>query len=467
MVSGEEGRSGWNRWGGSGIPVGWLAPSFRSGRAKRAEESHTIAVARLAGLGPWCRLHAMSEERGDLPGLFVRRLPGRRAVSAGIWLVGGAAHDPAELAGATHLVEHLTLRRCGGRGRRELARLVDRLGGGVDAWTGAEGMGVTVQTTADALDEALDLLTDAVLEPTFDAADVELERRVALAELELARSDPEDRVEEAILRAAWGPHPLARPIIGDAESLARLGPRSLEEHHRRMIRPGGLLAVVCGDVDPGRVAHRLGRLPLGGSPVAPPLPALRFRAGTVVEPWPAGDQVYARLAFPGVGLASNEVTALLVLNHILGGGASSRLFQRLREEEGLTYDVFSGLILRRPGGLVEIGWACNATLFERVREVVWEELETLPGTLERREVAVAVESMSRGLTLDAEDASARCAMEASELLERGRPFELETAVAELKSVTVERLRELAARIFQPGSVARAVCGPEHVLERVA
>jgi len=409
----------------------------------------------------------MNEGRFPLPGLFVRRLAGRRTVSAGVWLVRGAAHDPVELAGATHLVEHLTLRRCGGRDRRELARLVDRLGGGVDAWTGAEGMGITVQTTADALDGALDLLVDAVLDPTFDPEDVELERRVALAELDLTRSDPEDRVEEAILRAAWGGHPLARPIIGDGVSLERLTPGSLRRHHGQLVRPGGLLAVVVGDVEAEDVARRLERLPLGTPLRTPTLPGLEFTAGTAVEPWSAGDQAYARLAFPAEGISSPEVAALLVLNRILGGGASSRLFQRLREEEGLTYDIFSGLVLRRSGGLVEIGWACGAEVFTRVQDAVLEELEALPRNLSFEEVAVAVEAMRRGLTMDAEDPVARCSMEASELLERGRPFELETVVAELEAVDVEALRRLAGRTFRRETMARAVCGPEAVLEQVA
>lgn len=409
----------------------------------------------------------MNEGEVPLPGLFVRCLPDRRTVSAGVWLLRGAAHDPVELAGATHLVEHLTLRRCGERERRELARLVDRLGGGVDAWTGAEGMGITVQTTNDALDEVLELLTDAVLEPTFEPEDVDLERRVTLAELDLTHSDPEDRVEEAILRAAWGEHPLARPIIGDAASIERLTPGALRQHHEGLIRSGGLLAVVVGDVEPAGVASRLGRLPLGAPLRRPQLPGLGFTPGFVAEPWPAGDQAYARLAFPAPGISSDEVPAFLVLNRILGGGASSRLFQRLREEEGLTYDVFSGLVLRRPGGLVEIGWTCGGEVFAQVHTIVLEELYRVGRDLGPEELAVAVEAMTRGLVMDAEDPAARCAMEASELLDRDRPFELGVVVEELEAVDVETLRELAARTFRPENMAQAVCGPEAVLERVA
>ena len=112
------------------------------------------------------------------PALLLQTTPGRETVAAGVWITRGAAHDPQTIAGATHLVEHLTLRACGSHDRWALARLVDRLGGEVDAWTSTELMGVSVNTTADATGDALDLLGDAVLSPTFEPDDVELERRV-------------------------------------------------------------------------------------------------------------------------------------------------------------------------------------------------------------------------------------------------------------------------------------------------
>ena len=203
-------------------------------------------------------------------------MPGRKTVAAGVWITRGAAHDPEDLAGATHLVEHLTLRACGGRDRRSLAQIVDRLGGEVDAWTSSELMGISVNTTVDALDDALDLLTDAVLSPTFAAADVDLELRVTKAELDLIADDPAERVEEALLKAAWGDHPLARPVIGTRKTLENLTPEALELHHRSLVVPGGMLAAVVGDAEPARVAARLARLPLQLTPQLPPLPPLRW-----------------------------------------------------------------------------------------------------------------------------------------------------------------------------------------------
>jgi predicted Zn-dependent peptidase len=371
------------------------------------------------------------------------------------------------MAGATHLVEHLTLRRCGDHDRRSLARLVDRLGGDVDAWTSFELMGVTVQTTVDALAAGIELLVDAVVEPTFDPEDVELERRVAQAELELIRDDPTEQVEEGILRAAWGDHPLARPVIGTPETLARLTADSLRRHHDTLIQSGRMLAVVAGDVEEREVAERLRRLSLDRFPTPPALPALQWQGHHHTVRRSGLDQAHARIAFPTVAIGDPRVVVLTVLNRILGVGASSRLFQRLREEEGLTYDIWSAPALRRLGGLLEVGWACAPGVFGDVWRLVAEELRRFVTDVDADEVEVVKEGMRRGLAIDAELLGARCAMDVAEVLERGRRFDLEVTEAEIGAVTVEEVRELAADLLRPERMAAAVCGPKDLSLQVA
>jgi predicted Zn-dependent peptidase len=401
------------------------------------------------------------------PALLVHTTPGRKAILCGVWVLHGSAHERPESAGATHLVEHLTLRRCGTHDRRSLARLVDRLGGEVDAWTGFEMMGVTVQTTVDAFDEGVGLLVDAVLTPTFDPVDVELERRVSLAELELIRDDPVEQVEEAIAHAAWGNHPLARPVIGSSKSLGALTPEALREHHRTMMASGRVLAAVVGDVEPAEVAQRLRRLPLDQIPTPPQLPPLQWRGRHRVLGRAGIDQAHARIAFPTMASGDPEVVVLTVLNRILGVGASSRLFQRLREDEGLTYDIWSAPTLRRLGGMLEVGWACTPEVFSEVRRLVAEELGRCRADIEADEVEVAKEGMMRGLVADAEVPAARCAMDVAELLERGRRFDPEVAADEISAVTVSQVRALADQLLQPERMAAAVCGPEGLEIRVA
>jgi predicted Zn-dependent peptidase len=394
------------------------------------------------------------------PALLIQNLPGRETVAAGVWVTRGSAHEPEELAGATHLVEHLTLRRCGGRDRRVMAALVDRLGGDVDAWTGTEMMGVSMATTVDSLGDGLELLVDAIAAPSFEPEDVELERRVILAELELIHDDPSELVEEALLRAAWGGHPLARPVIGSAESVASMDVATLRRHHAELIRSGRLIVALAGDLDGNGALACLERLDLSVVPHRPRLPALEWSADreTVTRTW--ADQVHTRIGFEAIPSGDDRLAELSVLNRVLGNGSSSRLFQRLREGEGLTYDIWSGLALRRPGGLLEIGWACAPEVNHEVWRLVLDEVERLPLDLNPDEVEVAQEGMLRGLLMDSDQPMARCAMDVAEVLDRGRRFDLGRVREELEAVTIEGVRELAETILRPDRMAAALCGPE-------
>jgi predicted Zn-dependent peptidase len=328
-------------------------------------------------------------------------------------------------------------------------------------------MGISINTTADALGDALDLLVDAVLRPTFAPEDVELERRVTLAEIELIADDPAERVAEALLQAAWGDHPLARPVIGSVETLEALTPDILRRHHDSLVAPGGMVAAVVGDVAREEVMAHLSSLPLGAPPQPAPLPPLGWHGVHLDLSREGTDQVHARLAFEALGAANPRVPALVVLNRTLGDGAASRLFQRLREDEGLTYDIWSSPVFRRPGGLLEVGWACAPPAFPDAWRLVNEELARLALDLTAVEVDAAKEGLLRGLRMDMESPSGWCSLDVGEYLERGRRFGPERACRELEAVTVDEVRSLAGEILRPERRASAVCGPEGAAIRVA
>ncbi len=394
------------------------------------------------------------------PNLLVQKIPGRRTVSAGIWIAHGAAHDEADLAGVTHLVEHLTLRRCGTHSRRELAMLVDRLGGEVDAWTSSETMGISIQTTTDALSDALSLLVDAILTPTFDEDDIDLEKRVALVEMDLVEDDPDEQVEDALLRAAWGGHALARPIIGFRSTLGGLGQEDVRRHHRRLIQPGRVLAAVAGDIEANDVARALAPLPLDTKLNFPGLPALVWHGGREYIVRQGIDQVHARLAFPALPINDPSVPALVIFNRVLGVGASSRLFQRLREDVGLTYDVWSGLVLRSLGGLLEVGWACAPSNLSEVWRLVREELETVLTNLGPEEVEVAKEGLQQGLLMEADTVGGRCSLDVGENIDHQRRFDFERISEEYRSISFDSVLEIGRRVVDFSVMAVAQCGPE-------
>lgn len=390
--------------------------------------------------------------------ILYHRTPGRQTISVGIWIAHGSANDPEHLAGATHLVEHLTLRRCGGRDRLKLAQLLDRLGGEVDAWTATESMGLSVQTTLDALPEALGILRDAILYPSFSPEDVSLEAQVALAEYQLAQDDPADRVGEAILHAAWGDHPLARPIIGSPSSISALNPETLEEHHqKRLLRPDGLIIGVVGDLDISVIENGLKDLPpaktLKRQVLAPPV----WKGRSTSFSRSSVEQTHARLAFPAVPVDHPDALVFTVLSRILGGGNSSRLFQKLREESGLCYDIWSAPVFRSAAGLLEVGWACSAKNVERVQSLVLEEIEGLSTKLREEEVEIAQQGLQRSLQMEAETAQGRASLDIGEILDHGRRFDLQTRLRELREVDLDLLRKTAHEYLRVEIMASARC----------
>jgi predicted Zn-dependent peptidase len=181
----------------------------------------------------------------------------------------------------------------------------------------------------------------------------------------------------------------------------------------------------------------------------------------------AADQAHARIGFPAMDAASPEATALGVLSRILGVGASSRLFQRLREREGLTYDIWSSPMLRRAGGLLEIGWACAPAVLRDVWALVSEELRRLAVDLVDDEVEVAKEGLSRGLTMEVEQPASYCSMDVAEVLDRGRRFDPDQTRAEIDAVSPDQVRQMAAELLRTERMATALCGPEGASVQVA
>jgi len=227
------------------------------------------------------------------------------------------------------------------------------------------------------------------------------------------------------------------------------------------------LAAVVGDVAREEIAARLARLPLGIAPRVSSLPPLCWRGGHHDLSREGTDQVHTRLGFEAPAVGDPRIAALVILNRILGDGASSRLFQRIREDEGLTYDIWSGPVLRRLGGILEVGWACAPSAFADAWRLVLEELGRLADDLGADEVEVAKEGLLRGLEMDMESPGGLCSLDVGEVLDRGRRFDALNARREFGKVTAEEVRRLAAEILRSDRMASAICGPEGAATRVA
>lgn len=379
--------------------------------------------------------------------------------AVGLWVRSGSAHESKELAGITHLLEHLLLRRCNGRTPEAIAELIDSLGGDVNAYTTREACAVVAHVPADRRYEALELVLDAVFHPTFTDEDVALEQRVVAAEFDLYRDSPAETAAEKALAACWGDHPLARPILGDPEVVAGLTRETLFSFHCARFGRDRVLAVAVGPWEEGEVRARLSEKPaaLDGEP---PVPPVAWQPRLAVEERQSLEQVYVHVVFPGLPEDAPELPVLEVLNQLLGGGTASRLFRTLRDQLGLVYEVGSSLFAAKVAGALEVSFSAPAGRGQRAWEVLLSVLEEVAaGRLSDREVELAKQALTASIVLGASSPDSLMEAHAGEFLSRGRRFSQVEVEAEIRRVSPQDVRDMAARVLDLSLLAGAVCGP--------
>ncbi|HUK13535.1 MAG TPA: pitrilysin family protein [Thermoanaerobaculaceae bacterium] len=398
------------------------------------------------------------------PVLLVEAMPKAPTAAVGAWLRCGSAHEGKEVAGITHLIEHLLLRRCGGRTPEAIAEEIDSLGGAVDAFTTRETCAVTAHVPAERFEEALALVLDAAFAPRFLPDEVELERRVVAAEFDMVQDSPAEVAAEEALAACWGDHPLARPVLGRREVVDRLGVDALGRFHRERFVADNLLLVAVGPVDEARLRERVAALPAGGVQ-HPPLAAPAWHRGVTTEEREGLEQVYADLVLPALPADDPEILTLGVLHQLLGGGAASRLFRELRDRLGLVYDVGSSIYATAAAGVLEVEFSAPVRQAGACWDAVFRVLERVAaGEVSDREVELARRGLVAGVTLGAEGTDAMMEALAGEYLSRGRRFDAAEVRRELEAVTPERVRALAARVVRLDAISGSVCGPRAGLQ---
>lgn len=433
-------------------------PWFRPGRRLQPPVSlGTQFPRKTSPRSPLLGYTYASMETG--PVLIVEPMPSSGTTAIGAWIRSGSAHEPLELAGVTHLLEHLLLRRCGRRSAEEIAELIDAMGGAVDAFTTRETCAITAHVPAARQREAVELILDALFRPTLQGDDVALEQKVVDAEFDLVQDSPVEVAAEKALEACWGDHPLARPVLGTRAVVARMRAGDLARFHKQHFGVERLLLVVVGPSPKEVAADLFTDLPrVGLLDELPGVPA--WHRGFLVEERDGLEQIYANLVLPGLASGDEEAMTLAVLHQLLGGGASSRLFRELRDRLGLVYEVESATYSTATAGLLEVTFSCPARQAGRCWDAVLGVLEDAAGgSIADREVVLAKQAIESGLVLGAEGADALMEAHAGEYLAREIRFDAGRLRRELHQVTPARVRALARRLIDLAALSGAVCGP--------
>lgn len=387
-------------------------------------------------------------------------VPGVRSASVGVWLRMGSRHEPAQLSGICHFIEHLVFKGTASRSAREISLLTDRIGGNLDAFTTKEMTCFYARALDEHLPLAVDLLADIVRRPAFEPEELERERRVILEEIRMVRDAPEERVYDLFCEAFWPAHPLGRPIQGTQGTVRKMSRRTVLDWFHKAYVPPNLVIAAAGRLSPRRqdlVRSAFRGLPLGAAAMegGPP----RWAPGVRLERRKEVEQVHMLLGVPTFGARDRRRFALHMLNTLLGGSLSSRLFQRIREERGLAYSVASQVHSHLAAGLLTVYAATSPENAAEVLRLSLAELRDLAAKAPaREEVDVARDHLKGSLLLALESTSSRMSRAAREEMTLGRHLTTQDVNRELDAVGPRQIRRLAESLLTGATAALAAVG---------
>ena len=402
----------------------------------------------------------------DLPNgiqVLSERIPGVRSVAVGVWVRQGAAHEAPRELGASHLLEHMVFKGTGTRSARDIALSIEALGGSLDAYTSREHTSFQARVLDEHLDEALDVLTDLVLDPALRDDDLELEREVVLEEISTVDDTPDDLVFELHGERLWGAHPYGHSILGTRDTVASVSGATLRELHGDRYVGSNLVVAAAGNVDHEAllegVVRRMERVPAGRRVAGVPRPP-RPGAGDVSV---TRESAQTHLVFGADAPAHADPRryALVLLSQALGGGMSSRLFQKVREELALAYTVFTYQSFYSVSGVAGVYVGTRPAWAERAVDAVREELarvarEGLPAD----ELEQTKQQVKGQIMLSLESTGARLYRLAGFAL-YDEPFQgLDDVLARVDAVTPAQVAEVAGEYFDPHRHLLLRLGPE-------
>ncbi|WP_442679635.1 M16 family metallopeptidase [Sphingomonas sp. ASY06-1R] len=388
----------------------------------------------------------------------VEHMAGVETAAVGLYAAVGARSEPDGRTGLAHMVEHMVFKGAASRDARAIAEDIEDVGGSLNAWTARDQTVFNARLLAADLPLGVEIIADLIRAPHFDAAELEREKSVVLAELGEARDTPDDIVFDHLQAAAFPGQSLGRPVLGDETSIAAIDVTALHGWLAGQYRPEALVLAAAGKIDEDaflrQAEARFGDM-APGSP--PSIPSATFTAG-VHHDVRRFDQLHLALAFPGVGYLDADVHALGVFAGAAGGGASSRLFQEVREKRGLAYSVYSWNHSYADTGVFGVYLAAarrdGAKALALTREVLARTAEELTDAeLQRAKIQAKA-----GLLMGAESVQARCDNLARGIQIHGRIAPLSESVERFEAVTLAQARRAGAAALAGGEVLATVGG---------
>jgi len=393
--------------------------------------------------------------------VLTERMDHLRSVAMGVWIRSGSRGEAAETNGISHFVEHMVFKGTRNRTAQHIAREMDSIGGNLDAFTGKETICFNVKSLADHVPIALDVLADLVLNPIFASNDIERERGVILEEIKIDEDNPDVLVHELFTQNFWKDHPLGKPILGTTTTVARLDQPLLLDYHGGRFHSGNMVFSAAGNLDHDQFVESVASKfePLRGGEPLTELPAPLSSARILLKNKKALEQVQICLGVPAPPITDDNRYATLILNTVLGGGMSSRLFQTIREERGMAYSVFSDLSPYRDTGTLCVYAGTSAGKALECIDLIMTEFRKLKEELlPAEELTRAKDQLKGNILMGLESSNSRMANLARQEIYFGQFFTADEIIARIETVDAEQVQAMAQRLFDPERIAVTLLG---------
>lgn len=389
----------------------------------------------------------------------LERLPYLHTISAGVWVRVGSGHETDAEAGLAHMLEHLVFKGTATRSAHDLMQAIEGHGGQFNAFTSREYTCIYVKMLARHVQIGIEILADVIKNSLF--LDLEKERNVILEEISSIEDTPDEHAHDLLTQQHWPEHPMGRPVFGSSESVSRLSLEDVKRFHDTWYRPHNMVVSVAGNFDEDvvleQIVREFGGLTHEETPPAASPPS--FQAGTQFVERDIS-QSHICFGFPGTRVMDEERFACEMLSNTLGGGSTSRLFEKIREEEGLAYAIYSYQSSYLATGMFGVYAAVAPPNLNRTIELACREMRMLRDELVPEEEFESNREQIKGNILMAlESTFTRMSRMAKSMLYYGRIIPVDEIIGSIDAVSVENVRTLAERIFSSDQCALLVLGP--------
>lgn len=393
--------------------------------------------------------------------VITEEIPHVRSVSLGVWFAVGSRQEREEQSGISHFIEHMLFKGTATRTAKDIAEAMDAVGGQLNAFTSREYTCYYAKVLDTHFALAAEILADMVMNSSFSPEDIEKEKNVVLEEIKMYEDTPDELVHDLFTQAVWSGHPLGNTILGRQDSIEQLGRAAVRDYFAQHYTPDKCIIAVAGNVTHSEVMEVLARCFSGFAGKSEPNREEKpvFKQESTVRRKPT-EQVHICIGTKGVGQIDKAVYPLYIINNIIGGSASSRLFQSIREEKGLAYSIYSYQSSYRDAGLFTIyaGMSpdCTAEVFRLTLKVL-RQLQFRG--ISETELAKTKEQLKGSLLLGLESTGSRMTRMAKSEIYYGRIISPDELIAKLGAVTLSDVGKLAETVLDPKRMALAAVGP--------